>query len=281
MERLFARPCVRDAESSRRPHRTSRHAARLEVVTRQPQPRDADRPRPDLGRLVHVHQGRRPGAHAGDADHRPARARGAHARRCSCRSSSAPARPCASCARTGCWLVVVALVNTAIPFWLLSWGETRIDSGLASIIQAAVPIFNALIAFVALPRGARDRLAPARRRGRLRRRRAARRRAAAGQDPRRARRRRDGVLLRRRRAARAGGTCARRGRSWSRSPRPRSRRSSWLPVGVAQAPSQLPSWKTIGSVRRARRARDGARVSPLLRADHRRRRGATRRSSPT
>jgi drug/metabolite transporter (DMT)-like permease len=38
-------------------------------------------------------------------------------------------------------------VNTAIPFWLLSWGETRIDSGLASIIQAAVPIFNALIAF--------------------------------------------------------------------------------------------------------------------------------------
>jgi len=47
------------------------------------------------------------------------------------------------------WLLVVALVNTAIPFWLLSWGETRIDSGLASIIQAAVPIFNALIAFVA------------------------------------------------------------------------------------------------------------------------------------
>jgi drug/metabolite transporter (DMT)-like permease len=44
------------------------------------------------------------------------------------------------------WLCVVGLVNTAIPFWLLSWGETRIDSGLASIIQAAVPIFNALIA---------------------------------------------------------------------------------------------------------------------------------------
>src|SRR5947207_4181901 len=43
------------------------------------------------------------------------------------------------------WLVAVALVNTAIPFWLLSWGETRIDSGLASILQAAVPIFNAVI----------------------------------------------------------------------------------------------------------------------------------------
>ena len=47
------------------------------------------------------------------------------------------------------WLIAVALVNTAIPFWLLSWGETRIDSGLASIIQASVPIFNALIAFAA------------------------------------------------------------------------------------------------------------------------------------
>jgi drug/metabolite transporter (DMT)-like permease len=46
------------------------------------------------------------------------------------------------------WLLIVALVNTAIPFWLLAWGETRIDSGLASIIQGAVPIFNALIAFV-------------------------------------------------------------------------------------------------------------------------------------
>jgi drug/metabolite transporter (DMT)-like permease len=44
------------------------------------------------------------------------------------------------------WLVVVAVVNTAIPFWLLSWGETRIDSGLASIVQGSVPIFNALFA---------------------------------------------------------------------------------------------------------------------------------------
>ena len=44
-------------------------------------------------------------------------------------------------------LAVVGIVNTAIPCWLLSWGETRIQSGLASIIQAAVPIFNALIAF--------------------------------------------------------------------------------------------------------------------------------------
>jgi drug/metabolite transporter (DMT)-like permease len=45
------------------------------------------------------------------------------------------------------WLAVVGLVNVAVPFWLLSWGETRIDSGLASIIQGAVPIFNAVVAF--------------------------------------------------------------------------------------------------------------------------------------
>src|SRR5947208_5427086 len=45
------------------------------------------------------------------------------------------------------WLLLVALVNVAVPFWLLSWGETRIDSGLASILQAAVPIFNAVVAF--------------------------------------------------------------------------------------------------------------------------------------
>jgi len=45
------------------------------------------------------------------------------------------------------WLAVVGLVNVSTPFWLLSWGETRIASGLASIIQASVPIFNAVIAF--------------------------------------------------------------------------------------------------------------------------------------
>src|SRR5438445_4849989 len=45
------------------------------------------------------------------------------------------------------WLVLVGLVNMAVPFWLLSWGETRIDSGLASIIQGSVPIFNAVVAF--------------------------------------------------------------------------------------------------------------------------------------
>jgi len=48
-------------------------------------------------------------------------------------------------------LVVVGMLNTAVPFWLLSWGETRIDSGLAAIIQAAVPIFIAVFAFGFFP----------------------------------------------------------------------------------------------------------------------------------
>jgi drug/metabolite transporter (DMT)-like permease len=46
------------------------------------------------------------------------------------------------------WLIVIGLLNTALPFWLLSWGETRVDSGLASILQAAVPIFIAVLAFL-------------------------------------------------------------------------------------------------------------------------------------
>jgi drug/metabolite transporter (DMT)-like permease len=44
-------------------------------------------------------------------------------------------------------LVAVGLLYTAVPFWLLPWAETRIDSGLASVIQASVPIFNAVLAF--------------------------------------------------------------------------------------------------------------------------------------
>ena len=33
-----------------------------------------------------------------------------------------------------------------IPFWFLAWGETRIDSGLAALLQACAPLFTALLA---------------------------------------------------------------------------------------------------------------------------------------
>src|SRR3954464_11605451 len=145
------------------------------------------------------------------------------------------------------WLLVVALVNTAIPFWLLSWGETRIDSGLASIIQASVPIFNALIAFVAFREvrvtGVRllgvgvGFLGVA---------------LLVGAQP-------EGKVL----GALAvvgmafcyglGGLLTGR---YLKSARPivvafastAVATVVWLPVGVAQAPTQMPGWKTIGSV---------------------------------
>jgi drug/metabolite transporter (DMT)-like permease len=43
-------------------------------------------------------------------------------------------------------LVVVGIVNSAIPITSLSWAEKRIDSGLAAVIQASAPLFTALLA---------------------------------------------------------------------------------------------------------------------------------------
>ena len=43
-------------------------------------------------------------------------------------------------------LLVLGMLNNALPFWLLGFAETRIDSGLAAVIQAAAPIFTVLLA---------------------------------------------------------------------------------------------------------------------------------------
>src|SRR5690348_12693699 len=43
-------------------------------------------------------------------------------------------------------LVFLSALNHAIPFWLLGFAETRLDSGLTAIIQAAAPIFTVLLA---------------------------------------------------------------------------------------------------------------------------------------
>jgi drug/metabolite transporter (DMT)-like permease len=48
-------------------------------------------------------------------------------------------------------LLVLGLLNAAIPFWLIAWGEQHIDSGLAAVVQASVPIFNALLVLRFLP----------------------------------------------------------------------------------------------------------------------------------
>jgi drug/metabolite transporter (DMT)-like permease len=41
---------------------------------------------------------------------------------------------------------VVGTVGLAVPFLLISWGETHIDSGIAGVANASVPIFVALLA---------------------------------------------------------------------------------------------------------------------------------------
>lgn len=43
-------------------------------------------------------------------------------------------------------LLIVGLTNIAIPFFLISWGEQSIDSAVASILDATVPLFTILIA---------------------------------------------------------------------------------------------------------------------------------------
>ena len=47
--------------------------------------------------------------------------------------------------------VVLGALNAAVPFWLVAWGETHIDSGPAAIAQATVPLFSLLIGLRFLP----------------------------------------------------------------------------------------------------------------------------------
>src|SRR5438876_5214304 len=42
--------------------------------------------------------------------------------------------------------IILGVVNTAAPFTLIAWGETKIDSGVAAIANASVPIFVAVLA---------------------------------------------------------------------------------------------------------------------------------------
>ena len=48
--------------------------------------------------------------------------------------------------RTWLAFLFMGFFNTALPFTLISWGETRIDSGLASILNGTVPLFTIIIA---------------------------------------------------------------------------------------------------------------------------------------
>jgi drug/metabolite transporter (DMT)-like permease len=45
-------------------------------------------------------------------------------------------------------LVIVGVVGSALPFWLIAWAEQRIDSGLTAILQACAPLFTAVLAWL-------------------------------------------------------------------------------------------------------------------------------------
>ena len=44
---------------------------------------------------------------------------------------------------------VIAVTGTILPFLLITWASTRIDSGLSSVLNASMPLFTALFAFIA------------------------------------------------------------------------------------------------------------------------------------
>jgi drug/metabolite transporter (DMT)-like permease len=48
--------------------------------------------------------------------------------------------------RTWLPLLLLGLTNIAIPFFLISWGEQAIDSAVAAVLDATVPLFTILIA---------------------------------------------------------------------------------------------------------------------------------------
>ncbi|MEM7568102.1 MAG: DMT family transporter, partial [Pseudomonadota bacterium] len=54
--------------------------------------------------------------------------------------------------------LVLGVLNNAVPFSLLAFGQTQIGAGLAAILNATTPLFTALVATLAL---ADERLTPA------------------------------------------------------------------------------------------------------------------------
>ena len=53
----------------------------------------------------------------------------------------------------GIWasFLLMGLLNNAIPFSLITWGQVQVSAGLASILNAAVPFFTVVVAGVLLP----------------------------------------------------------------------------------------------------------------------------------
>ena len=56
-----------------------------------------------------------------------------------------------TCVRPGGTALVLGVINAALPFWLIAWGEKHIDSSVAAVLQATVPIFVLLLGSCFLP----------------------------------------------------------------------------------------------------------------------------------
>jgi len=49
-------------------------------------------------------------------------------------------------ARLWLFIAAMALIGNCVPFWLISWGQQRIDSGLAGILMAVMPLATVMLA---------------------------------------------------------------------------------------------------------------------------------------
>lgn len=47
--------------------------------------------------------------------------------------------------------IVLGVINAAVPFTLIAWGEKYVDSGVAAVANSSVPIFVAVLAFWFVP----------------------------------------------------------------------------------------------------------------------------------
>ena len=180
------------------------------------------------------------------------------------------ARPRRSAAAPPVPLLVVGLFNSALPFWVLAWTEKRLDSGLAAVMQASMPLFTALLA---LRFSRAERVTGCRLVGVLvgfggvvllvgv----AAERRHALG-----ARRAPHGALLRRLARLHAGARLRRASPTRDLLGALGDRDADDVPLGIAQLPDEAPGWKVIGSILVLGAVGLGGRVPPLLRADRRR-----------
>ena len=59
---------------------------------------------------------------------------------------AATRRPLLGGSRAWLFFIAIALVGNCAPFWLISWGQQKIDSGLAGIFMAVMPITTLVLA---------------------------------------------------------------------------------------------------------------------------------------